>query len=418
MADRPYDPGRMPMPTRVLAVGNAYPPHHLGGYEIVWRGVTRRLRALGHQARVITTDYRRRDVEHDDPEDPDVYRELDWYWREHRWRTVSVPARLRLERHNAVVLDRHLEQFRPDVIAWWPVGGLSLGLIERVRRAGVPAVLFVHDHWLTYGRERDLWMRMWNRPWPARAFVERVTGLPTRVDYANAGRWLFCSRAVRDDALATGAAITDSAVLSPGISSAFLTAGRDAEPPEWRWRLLYIGRVVEQKGVASAIEALPLLPAEATLRIVGDGDRGYRDFLERLAARLRVGERVRFEPPRAHEALIAVYRSADAVLFPVEWEEPWGLVPLEAMALGRPVVATGRGGSGEYLVAGRNSLLFEPGDAADLATALHSLAGDPALRRRLCEGGYETAAAHGEDAFNRRAASEILGAARPAPARP
>ncbi len=50
--------------------------------------------------------------------------------------------------------------------------------------------------------------------------------------------------------------------------------------------------------------------------------------------------------------------AADALLFPVQWEEPWGLVPLEAMASGTPVVATGTGGSGEYLRDGDNCLVY------------------------------------------------------------
>jgi glycogen synthase len=404
---------RMSMPTRVLAVGNAYPPHHLGGYEIAWRGVMRRLQAEGHAVRILTTDYRRDDVTGTDAEDPDVRRELDWYWREHQWRSVRPLARLALERHNAAVLDHQLRSFRPDVITWWPVGGLSLGMIERARRAGLPAVLFVHDYWLSYGPEHDLWMRTWTRIRQLSAAAEKLTGLPTSVDYAGAGRWLFNSRAVRDDALAHGVRPVDSAIVSPGVADAFLRVDRELEPPEWRWRLLYVGRVVEQKGVSTAIKALPLLPKQATLTIVGDGDREYRALLERLVAELRVSDQVVFVRARAHEDLIAVYRAADAVVFPVEWDEPWGLVPLEAMALGRPVVATGRGGSGEYLEPTGNSLVFDAGDAASLSAALHALASDRTLRDRLRRGGYETAARHSEDAFNRRAIAEILEAARP-----
>jgi glycogen synthase len=400
----------MRTPTRVLAIGNAYPPHHLGGYEIIWRGVMRELRAEGHTPRILTTDYRRRGALPSEPEDPDVHRELDWYWREHEWRSLGPGARLRLERHNAAVLDRHLEEFRPEVITWWPVGGLSLGLIERARRRGVPAVLFVLDYWLSYGPEHDLWMRMWARRRPAGIVVERLTGLPTRVGYATAGRWIFCSRITRDHALASPAHIADGAILSPGVAGSFVR-GQEPELGPWSWRLLYVGRVVPQKGVVTAIEALALLPAQATLTIVGEGDREYRSLLEQTAARLGVVPRVSFEPPRAHDELVSVYRGADAVIFPVQWDEPWGLVPLEAMALGRPVVATGRGGSGEYLVDQHNALLFEPGDAAGLARALRALAGDHALRARLRRAGYETAAGHGEDAFNRRAAAEILAAA-------
>jgi glycosyltransferase involved in cell wall biosynthesis len=165
--------------------------------------------------------------------------------------------------------------------------------------------------------------------------------------------------------------------------------------------------------VATAIESLPRLPPAATLRIVGEGDEPYRQELQALAARLGVADRVRFEPARAPEALPEVYRGADAVLFPVQWAEPWGLVPLEAMALGRPVVATGRGGSGDYLREGENALLFEAGDPAGLSAALVRLSEDPALRARLREGGLRTAREHGEDRFNAQAVAELTAAALP-----
>jgi glycosyltransferase involved in cell wall biosynthesis len=309
------------------------------------------------------------------------------------------------------VLDRHLVQFRPDVITWWPVGGMSLGLIERARRAGVPALLFVLDPWLWYGPERDLWMRMWARLGPGAALAERVTGLPTRVDYDRAGRWVFCSRTMREETLAAGLAPVASTILTPGVERSYLDAAPEREPPPWRWRLLYVGRVVEQKGVATAIEALALLPAHATLRIVGEGDPSYRAELEQLAARLGVAGQVSFIPQQPRDRMHGVFREADALLFPVQWDEPWGLIPLEAMALGLPVLATGRGGSGEYLINDHNSLLFETGSPAGLAQAARRLAGDAALRERLRRGGRETAERHSEDAFNRGALAAMLAAA-------
>jgi glycosyltransferase involved in cell wall biosynthesis len=289
---------------------------------------------------------------------------------------------------------------------------MSLGLIERVRRAGLPAVLFVLDPWPIYGPHHDLWMRTWARLRPAGAVAESLTGLPARVDFGNAGRWVFCSGALRDQTLAAGLRIAHSKILSPGVERMFLDQPRDREPPPWRWRLLYIGRVVEQKGVETVIASLPLLPAQTELRIVGEGDPAYRARLERQAAELGVAARVRIEEPRPRGQLIDVYRQADAVVFPVRWSEPWGLVPLEAMALERPVVATGRGGSGEYLVDGRNALLFEPGDEAGLAGRLTELASDPDIRRRLTADGRATAERYGEDAFNRGALEEMLTASR------
>lgn len=378
-----------------------YPPHHLGGYEVIWQGAMEHLREHGFRVRILTTQHRNPDVA-DGSEDPDVYRELDWYWRDHEWRRLGLAARFRLERANAAIFDRHLAQFKPDVVTWWPVGGMSLGLIERVRRRRIPALLFVLDPWFAYGPRHDLWLRASSRLRPLTALVERATGLPTRVDYATSGRWVFCSRAMRTETLAAGLVGADDTILTPGVERSFLEQPRETEPPPWRWRLLYVGRVVEQKGVLTAIEGLASLPAEATLTIVGDGDRGYRSTLERAAARLGIAERVTFVPARPRDELPAVYRAADVVVHPVGWSEPWGLVPLEAMALGRPVLATGRGGSGEYLVGEQNALLFAPGDAGALATAVRRLAGDSRLRARLTEAGLETASRHSADVFNQR----------------
>jgi glycosyltransferase involved in cell wall biosynthesis len=125
---------------------------------------------------------------------------------------------------------------------------------------------------------------------------------------------------------------------------------------------------------------------------------------------------VTFEHVRPPGELPGVYRAADAVVFPVQWDEPWGLVPLEAMAAGRPVLATGLGGSGDYLADGENSVLFAARDATELAAALTAVASDERLRERLREGGFKTAAAHTARDFNARALAEIeaAGAARAA----
>jgi glycosyltransferase involved in cell wall biosynthesis len=118
------------------------------------------------------------------------------------------------------------------------------------------------------------------------------------------------------------------------------------------------------------------------------------------AERLGVRDRVDLAGARPRAALPDTYAGHDALLFPVTWEEPWGLVPLEAMAIGRPVIATGRGGSGEYLRDGENCLLHPPGDAAALADAVRRLAADPDLRARLRAGGLATAPRHTEAEFN------------------
>lgn len=364
-----------------------YPPHSYGGYEQVWRSATEHLRARGHDVHVLTTDTRTGAHE---PDPPHVHRELRWHLRGGEFAPLGPRARLAIARHNHGVLAAHLAIRRPDVFMWWSMGGLTLTLLETVRRRGVPAVAFVHDDWLDYGRYVDPWLSRFTGPrrrllaGPA----ERLTGIPARVDFAAAASYVFVSEHVRRHAREVGLELRDTSVAHSGIDPALLDP---APEREWGWRLLYVGRLDPRKGVATAIEALALLPPEARLDLVGGWDAAEERRLRALAERAGVAERVAFRGHRDRGELPGFYAAADAVVFPVVWEEPWGLVPLEAMAQGRPVVATGRGGSAEYLRDGENCLLFEAGDAAALAAALRRLAGDPALRSTLRDGGLRTA---------------------------
>jgi len=389
---------------RILAVGNMYPPHHFGGYELVWQSAVRHLRAAGSEVRVLTTDFRLAGHEDLAEEDPEVHRTLRWYWRDHEWPRFSPLERLALERHNAQEFDRHRRELAPDVVTWWAMGGMSLSLVERARRAGLPAVAVAHDHWLIYASRVDAWMRMFGRRRRASRIVERLTGIPTRFDPSGIDLALFVSETIRAQARAEGRGAADSAIAHSGIDPSFLAP---AAPHPWRWQLLYVGRIDDRKGIGTAVEALALLPDEARLTVVGDGNPAEVTGLHARIRGLGVESRVTFTGPLARAELPGRYAECDAVVFPVVWDEPWGLVPLEGMALGRPVAATGRGGSGEYLRDGENCLLFTAGDAAALADAVRRLADDPPLRDHLREGGRRTAAQHTEDRFNRELATAI-----------
>jgi glycosyltransferase involved in cell wall biosynthesis len=297
-----------------------------------------------------------------------------------------------------------VHDLQPQVVSWWSMGGMSLSLIERVRRRGLPAVGFVHDDWLDYGPRVDQWLRLFaGRPRLA-ALAERRLGTPTQVDLDHAARWVFVSETTRQRALAAGLEQADTGIAHSGIDPSYI----DPRPErEWGWRLLYVGRIDARKGIDTAVAALAHLPGNATLTVVGEGDPEAERALTQQAERTGVAGRIRRVGFRTRAELPAEYEEADVVVFPVTWEEPWGLVPIEAMALGRPVVATGRGGSAEYLRDGDNALLFQAGDAEGLAATVTRLAGDPALRARLREGGLATAPRHTEDVFNAAVMSEV-----------
>jgi glycosyltransferase involved in cell wall biosynthesis len=392
---------------RILAIGNMYPPHHAGGYELMWQAAVRHAGAAGHHVRVLTTDYRA--GANRPADDPDVHRTLRWYWDLDRYEfpQLNLPGRLALERHNRAELRRHLDEFEPDVVSFWSMGCMSLSLIEQVRRIGLPRAFVVHDDWLVYGRQHDQWIRLWRgRRRVLAPVAERLAGVPT--DFQLDGTFVFNSRYTLERARETGINARAS-VIHPGIDERFLIGSR---PEPWRWRLAYVGRIDRQKGIDTAIRALARLPPETTLNVWGTGDDSYVAEMRELATRLGVERGVRFAGWASADELPSVYAQADVVVFPVRWEEPFGLVPLEAMGVGRPVISTARGGTAEFLRDGENALVFAVDDDGGLADRVRQLADDPALCARLREAGMRTAARYTVEQFARRTVEQITRAAR------
>lgn len=282
-------------------------------------------------------------------------------------------------------------------------GGMSLSLVEHVRREGRPAVGFVHDDWMTYGPKVDAWTRMWGRAGRLANRAERLTRIPTRPSLASAARWSFVSATTLERSRAAVGPL-EELIAHSGIDSSFL----DAAPERaWEWRLVYVGRIDPRKGIETAVRALARLPRKTTLRVIGGGEEAHAVQLRALARRLGVAARVDFAGGLGRAGVHEAYGAADPTVFPVTWTEPWGLVPLESMGRGRPVVATGRGGSGEYLRDGENCVLFEAGDDRALAAAVTRLADEVDLRARIRAGGLATAPQFTQARFDDAVSREV-----------
>jgi glycosyltransferase involved in cell wall biosynthesis len=132
--------------------------------------------------------------------------------------------------------------------------------------------------------------------------------------------------------------------------------------------VLYAGRLVESKGVQTLIEALPMIGSSTRLVISGGGP--YLSKLQRLVAKLGATDRVTFRSPSYGDDLAELYRASSVVVVPSLWPEPFGLVGPEAMAHGRPVVASEIGGIPEWLAAG-TGILVPPGNPIQLASAIN-----------------------------------------------
>jgi len=224
----------------------------------------------------------------------------------------------------------------------------------------------LHAHWLPAG---------WVAARTGRPYVVQVWG--TDVELARraprlargvlrgASLVIAASTALAESARALGAA--DVRVIPSGVDVPAET-GAEAEPPE----VLYAGRLSAEKGV------LELVEAARGMKLVVAGDGPLRD---------RVAQARGFVP---HDELQRLYRRAAVVACPSR-REGFGVACLEAMAHGRPVVATSVGGLRDLVVDGDTGLVVPPRDAAALRTALQRLLADPELRRRLGAAGRERA---------------------------
>ncbi len=156
-----------------------------------------------------------------------------------------------------------------------------------------------------------------------------------------------------------------------------------------RRRVVFAGRVIDAKGVGVLIRATRELDAEVV--ICGDGWR--TEAMRRLASRLGVAERVHFRGWLGPEQLAGELAEASVVALPSLWPEPFGLVGIEALAAGRPVVASLTGGVGDWLQDGVNGLGVAPGDVTELARTLGELLEDPARQAEMGAAGQAMVAA-------------------------
>jgi glycosyltransferase involved in cell wall biosynthesis len=154
-------------------------------------------------------------------------------------------------------------------------------------------------------------------------------------------------------------------------------------------RVLFAGRVVKPKGLGVLIRAMRTVDAE--LVVCGDGMQ--LTAMRGLARRAGVERRVHFRGWLDPEQLARELANTSVVAIPSLWPEPFGLVGIEALAAGRPVVASLTGGIPDWLEDGVTGVGVQPGDVRGLARALAALLADPQRQRAIGAAGREVVAA-------------------------
>jgi glycosyltransferase involved in cell wall biosynthesis len=288
---------------------------------------------------------------------------------------VRLMSFLRAQRRG---VSEAVRAFSPDIVHvhWWFPGGFAVWPWLPGR---VPYVLTSHG--------TDLFL-------VDRIPLARVIAGPI---FRRASETTVISTPLVERAAALGVDRARITVVPMPIDSAAATAANGARDPSRvdGNELLFVGRLVERKGAEFAIRALAELVRSGRptwLAVVGDGPE--REALGVLAKSLGVGGRVEFKGALPSAMVRAHYERASVLLMPAitDWkgeQEGFGMVIVEAMAYGVPVVATRSGGITDIIRDGENGLLVPEADGHALAGAVGRLLDDPALAKRLGEAGRQ-----------------------------
>jgi glycogen synthase len=364
---------------KILVVSNIYPPHHLGGYELGCRDIVENLRVRGHAVQVLTSSFRNGDIE-TPPGEKGITRSLRFVFA-----SGDPPHDKRAECRK---LADAVKQFQPEVVYFSNQSGLCHWLPVTARRLGRRTAFFLSDPTFVSWRV-GAWLA---RAAQKNSLVRKLFGETFLVQGWSVVKNQTCHFAsdfLRNVALKNRfvAAGKDSVVTHWGIELSQFTA-----PVRARWpirRLLYVGRLSPQKGVHTALAALKRLAEDSelsglTLSLAGGGpDLEYGKKMRELAAQPGLAGRVHFLGERPRSELARIYAEHDALIFPSEWDEPFAITPLEAMASGLAVVGTTTGGSGELFRNRETAMTFAAGHAADCARAIRELCADRELFQKI-----------------------------------
>jgi len=280
----------------------------------------------------------------------------------------------------AHALGRELRRQRPDVVHahFWMSG---LAAVGACRGLDLPTAVTFH----ALGAVKRLQQGTKDTSPPARLRLEAAVARAVDVVLATSNEEVF-------ELVRMGVTRGRIALVPCGVDTREFTPNGPSEPRSTeRRRIVVVSRLVERKGIGNVVAALAQIP-DAELVIAGGGDvESLHDDpeairLRRLADECGVSDRVELRGRVSRAEVPPLLRSADLVVC-APWYEPFGLVALEAMACGVPVVTTAVGGLVDTVIHGGTGVHVPPRDLDALAAAMRELLADSDRRRVLGRAG-------------------------------
>jgi glycosyltransferase involved in cell wall biosynthesis len=290
---------------------------------------------------------------------------------------LAVASNAVWNRRAAAATRALVQRFRPDVVHLHDIyPQLSVAPVREAARLGAPIVQTLHNYELISASpvdDRGAAVDRGSEPTSVRALRTVLHGIRQAVHVPRVCEWIAVSRFVA------------AAYAQHGVSATVLenfVAPSPERPRAYgdRAGAVFLGRLTEEKGARDLVELARLAP-ELQVTVAGRGP--LADELRAAADGLANLELAGFVDAAAAARLL---RTARVALVPSRWQEPAGLVALEAMAEGTPVVAYERGGLAEYVRSAGGGVVVAP-DAGELARVARELAADRNTWERLSVSG-------------------------------
>ena len=362
----------MPKPLKIAHVVRRYSPAEWGGTETVVMHTVEGQRALGHDPRVFCTAALQ-------PPDARSTENVALFPYFYPYFPMPAADRLKLDKKGgspyAPKLFKAVAAFRPDVIHIHAGGRLACASVKLAKRLGVPSVISLHGGAAAVpASELEEMLKPLKGKFPYGAILDRLFGL--RFDPLAKVDVIICISHEEERRLKEKYPGRNVQYLPNGVDGGDVRAA--ARPGS---NILCVSRIDYQKNQLALVELLAARPG-CRLTLVGPiTARWYADKIAARAKELGVDDRLTLVPglPPGSAELEAAFASADVFVLP-SVHEPFGIVALEAMARGIPLIASNVGGLPDFVKDGENGLLFDPSDPANLVRAFDRLVALPPER--------------------------------------
>jgi glycosyltransferase involved in cell wall biosynthesis len=360
----------------VLLLSWEYPPRIIGGLGTHVHQLAVNLARLGINIHVVTKDAEGA-PDYEEKEGVKIHRVPLYPPRipQDDWVSWTLQFNVALLERAVPLLNEKIGRLHVIHAHDWLVAHAGIALKHAYR---VPLVATIHA--TEYGRHQG------RLPGPMQKIIHQIEWWLT----FESVRTICCSNYMRDEVVSIFDLPPDKVTVIPnGIEYELFNTDHDKERIHRRFvhpdsrMIFFVGRLVYEKGVQTVIEAMPKVLREVPdLRFLVAGTGPHARALQAMIEELGLGEKIKLLGFVDSEVLVKFYKSADLTVVPSLYE-PFGMVVLEAMVAGCPVIVADTGGLKEIVVHEETGLCFQPGDPDSLAGAMIRVLKDSKLAERL-----------------------------------